>query len=299
MRRRLPPLNSLRAFEVVARHANFRDAARELHVTPAAVSQQIKTLEDHLGRKLLRRHSGGYGLTADARVGLDDLRAGFDLLASATQKFRHAEQRTLRISTEPSLAVAWLVARLARFKEQHPALDVLLHASEELVDFGHAGFDMGIRYGTGKYPGLASQRLFVEEIFPVCSPQVSRITDSDGSLDLKRIRLLHTDWDPPVGKWPGWEEWLAAAGISGINARKGPHFSDGTLALQAAVSGEGIALTNHALALDHLAAGRLVQPYSVTLATEFAYYLVCAKTRVNEPDLLTFRRWLFAEAKRA
>jgi LysR family glycine cleavage system transcriptional activator len=299
MRRRLPPLNSLRAFEVVARHSSFRDAASELHVTPAAVSQQIKTLEDHLGRKLLRRHSGGYSLTADALVGLQDLRDAFERLSSAVQKISAADQRMLRISTVPSLAAAWLVPRLPRFKERHPALDVLLHASYEMVDFEHAPFDMAIRYGGGAYPGLASHRLFVDEIFPVCAPQLLGRAAIDGPVDLRGVPLLHTHWNPPVGKWPGWAEWLRAAEITGVNATKGPRFSDGAMALQAAVDGQGIALASQALAVDHLAAGRLVKPFKISVATDFGYYLVCAKTRADEPDLVAFRRWLFAEVKRS
>jgi LysR family transcriptional regulator, glycine cleavage system transcriptional activator len=299
MRRRLPPLNSLRAFEVVARHSSFRDAASELHVTPAAVSQQIKTLEDHLGRKLLRRHSGGYSLTADALVGLQDLRDAFERLSSAVQKISAADQRMLRISTVPSLAAAWLVPRLPRFQERHPALDVLLHASYEMVDFQHAPFDMAIRYGGGAYPGLASHRLFGDEISPVCSPQLLGRAEIDGPVDLRGMSLLHTHWDPPVGKWPGWAEWLRAAGIKGVDATKGPRFSDGAMALQAAVDGQGIALASQALAVDHLAAGRLVKPFKVSVATDFGYYLVCAKARADEPDLVAFRRWLFAEVKRS
>jgi len=299
MRRRLPPLNSLKAFEVVARHSSFRNAANELHVTPAAVSQQIKTLEDHLGRKLVRRHSGGYSLTADALVGLQDLRDAFERLSSAVQKISAADQRMLRISTVPSLAAAWLVPRLPLFRERHPTLDVLLHASYDVVDFEHSTFDMGVRYGGGAYPGLASQRLFVDEIFPVCSPRLLGRAEIDSSVDLRGLPLLHTHWNPPVGKWPGWEEWLQAAGITGINVKKGPRFSDGSMALQAAVDGQGIALASQALALDHLAAKRLVKPFEVSLLTDFGYYLVCAKARANEPDLIAFRRWLFAEAKRS
>jgi LysR family transcriptional regulator, glycine cleavage system transcriptional activator len=299
MRRRLPPLNSLRAFEVVARHSNFRDAAGELHVTPAAVSQQIKTLEDHLGRKLLRRHSGGYGLTAEALAGLQDLRSAFEQLSTAVQKISAADQRMLRISTAPSLAAAWLVPRLPRFAQRHPALDVLLHASYELVDFEHAPFDMAIRYGGGAYPGLAAQRLFVEEIFPVCSPQLLGRGGAIRPVDLRGMPLLHIHWDPAVGKWPGWVEWLRAAGMLGVSAAKGPRFNDGAMALQAAVDGQGIALASRALAVDHLAAGRLVKPFKVSLVPDFGYYLVCAKARTNEPDLVAFRRWLFAEAKRS
>ena len=299
MPERLPPLSALRAFEVVARHSSFREAANELHVTPAAVSQQIKTLESHLKTKLLRRHSSGYSLTTEALAGLQDLRAGFERLSSAVLKISSADQRMLRISTVPSLASAWLVPRLSRFRERFPALDVLLHASYELVDLERMPFDMAIRYGAGVYSGLTAERLFSDDIFPVCSPRLLEGKTLKHPGDLRRFPLLHTDWNPPTGKWPGWPEWLRAADTTGVEVAKGPHFSDAAMTIQAALEGQGIALSGDALALDHLAAGRLVRPFKVSIVTGFGYYLVCTKSRENEPDIHAFRQWLFAEAKRS
>jgi LysR family transcriptional regulator, glycine cleavage system transcriptional activator len=299
MHRRLPPLNSLRAFEVVSRHESFRAAAEELHVTVAAVSQQVKTLEDHLGRKLLRRRSGGYSLTPDALAGLKALREGFDQLSSAVATMSSGGQRVLTVSAVPSLAAEWLVPRLHRLRDQYPELDVLLHASRELVDLERFRVDVGIRYGSGSYPGLISERLFVDEIFPVYSPQLLKgraLLGKPG--DLRGLPLIHTDWAPQSGHWPGWTDWMRAAGVTGVNVTKGLRFSDGALALQAAASGQGVALASKALALEHLAAGRLVRPFKLSLVTDFAYYVVCAKTRAEEPDLTAFRRWLLAEAQR-
>jgi LysR family glycine cleavage system transcriptional activator len=299
MHRRLPPLSSLRAFEVVSRHESFRAAAEELHVTAAAVSQQVKTLEDHLGRQLLRRRSGGYSLTADALAGLKALRDAFDQLASAVATMSAGGQRVLTVSAVPSLAAEWLVPRLHRLRDQYPELDVLLHASRELVDLQHSRVDLGIRYGSGSYPGLISERLFVDEIFPVYSPQLlkgrARLKKPE---DLRGQPLIHTDWAPDSGHWPGWTDWVRAAGVTGVNVTKGLRFSDGALALQAAASGQGVALASKALALEHLAAGRLIKPFKLSLVTDFGYYVVCAKTRADEPDLLSFRRWLLAEAQR-
>jgi LysR family transcriptional regulator, glycine cleavage system transcriptional activator len=299
MRRRLPPLNSLRAFEVVSRHQSFRAAAEELHVTAAAVSQQVKALEDHLGRKLLRRHSGGYSLTPAALAGLDSLRAGFERLAQSVVTMTSGGQRVLTVSAVPSLAAEWLVPRLHRFREQYPGLDVLLHASEELVDFDHSRVDLGIRYGSGTYPGVTSERLFVDEIFPVYSPSLLK---GRGPLknpaDLRGFPLIHTDWTPERGHWPGWIDWIQAAGIEGVDISKGPRFSDGALVVQAAVQGQGVALGSRALVLEHLAAGRLVRPFALSLMTDFAYYVACAKARADETDLSAFRRWLLEEARR-
>lgn len=299
MRRRLPPLNSLRAFEVVSRHESFRAAAEELHVTAAAVSQQVKALETHLGRKLLRRRSGGYSLTPDALAGLPHLRNGFEQLSSAVESMTSGGQRVLTISAVPSLAAEWLVPRLHRFRKQHPALDVLLHASEDLVDFEHSRVDLGIRYGMGSYPGLVSERLFVDEIFPVYSPRMLKgraLLKQPG--DLRGQPLIHTDWTPDRGYWPGWTDWVRAAGLTGIDVTKGLRSSDGALVIQAAISGQGVALGSKALVQEHLASGRLIRPFKLSLVTDFAYYVVCAKSRADEPDLRTIRSWLLAESQR-
>jgi LysR family transcriptional regulator, glycine cleavage system transcriptional activator len=298
MHRRLPPLNSLRAFEVVSRHESFRAAAEELHVTVAAVSQQVKTLEDRLGRKLLRRHVGGYSLTADALAGLQALRDGFDQLSSAVATMSSGGQRVLTVSAVPSIAAEWLVPRLHRLRDQCPELDVLLHASRELIDLRHSRVDIGIRYGAGTYPGLTSERLFADEIFPVYSPKLlkgrARLRKPG---DLGGQPLIHTTWAPESGHWPGWADWLRAAGVTSVNVTKGLRFSDGSLAIQAALSGQGVALASKALALEHLAAGRLVKPFGLSLVTNFGYYVVCEKARADEADLVAFRRWLLAEAQ--
>jgi LysR family transcriptional regulator, glycine cleavage system transcriptional activator len=297
MSRRLPPLNALRAFEVVARHKTFRAAAEELHVTAAAVIQQVKALEDHLGRKLLRRHSRGYSLTPDAAAGLDHLRNGFAQLSAAVHAMTSGGHRMVTVSAVPSLSAEWLVPRLQGFRERHPDIDVLLHPSEELVDLEHSPVDLGIRYGAGSYPGLISERMFQDEIFPVYSPVMLKgRRPLKKPSDLRGLPLIHTEWTPETGHWPGWSDWLRAAGITGIDANKGLRFSDGALVIQAAVSGQGVALGSKALALEHLAAGRLIRPFELSLLTDFAYYVVCAKSRADEPDLVAFRRWVISEA---
>jgi LysR family glycine cleavage system transcriptional activator len=298
MHQRLPPLSSLRAFEVVSRHDSFRAAAKELHVTAAAVSQQVKALEDHLGRKLLRRRIGGYSLTTHALAGLEHLRDGFEQLSWAVAAMSSGGQRILTVSAVPALAAEWLVPRLHGFRQQFPELDILLHASDELVDLEHSRVDLGIRYGSGNYPGLTSERLFVDELFPVYSPRMLKGRASlKKPVDLRGYPLIHTDWTPERGQWPGWTEWVRAAGVTGVDVTKGLRFSGGALGIQAAVSGQGVALASKALALEHLAAGRLVRPFQLSLMTDFAYYVVCEKERAEESDLLAFRRWLIAEAQ--
>jgi LysR family glycine cleavage system transcriptional activator len=298
MPRRLPPLSSLRAFEVVARHETFRAAAEELHVTPAAVMQQVKALEGFVGRKLIRRHGRGYSLTPDGAAGLEALRSGFDQLSAAVDAMSSDGRRILTVSAVPSLSAEWLVPRLHRFREQHPDIDVLLHPTVELADLEHSRVDLGVRYGSGSYPGLVSERLFDDEIFPVYSPQMAsgrRVLKNPS--DLRAHPLIHTEWSPGTGHWPGWSDWLRAAGVTGVKVNKGLRFSDGALAIQAAVSGQGVALGSKALALDHLAAGRLIRPFELSLMTDFGYHIAYAKKRAEEPDLVAFRRWIISEAQ--
>jgi LysR family glycine cleavage system transcriptional activator len=300
MRRRLPPLNSLRAFEVVSRHKSLREAAKELHVTAAAVGQQVKALEDHLGRKLLRRHSDGYVLTAEAQVAAPELRDAFERLAAVAERLSASARRTLTVSATPSLASAWLIPRLHDFERRHPEIDFLIHTSEQLVDLEASAVDVALRYGSGTYPGTDAIPLFSGELFPVCSPQ---FLATHGALqepqDLRGKPLLHAEWQPPkAGVWPGWPSWLKAAGVAGLDARKGLRFSDQAMSIQAALAGRGVALASVALVRDHLEAQRLVRPFKLSVATEFGYFIVMSKRRASEPDITSFKRWVLGQARR-
>jgi len=294
---RLPSLNALRTFECVARHLSVTKAAGELHVTPAAVSLQIKALEADLGAKLVRRDGRSLVLTDAGRAGLADLGAGFDRLARAARAMRpDRDRRMLTVSVDPSFAATWLVKRLERFKRARPAVDVRIHASMDFADFARDGVDVAIRYGMGYYPGLDVVRLFDDEVFPVCTPALmngARPLREPG--DLRRHTLLHVDWMPHTGEWPDWSSWLRAAGVDDIDAGRGLRFSDESMALQAAVQGQGVALGNTALVADDLAAGRLVWPFALCLPTMFAYYVVCPEGRADEPTITAFRDWLLAE----
>ena len=260
--------------------------------------QQVKALEGFVGRKLIRRHGRGYSLTPDGAAGLEALRSGFDQLSAAVDAMSSDGRRILTVSAVPSLSAEWLVPRLHRFREQHPDIDVLLHPTVELVDLQHSRVDLGVRYGSGSYPGLVSERLFDDEIFPVYSPQMASGRRAlKNPSDLRAHPLIHTEWTPGTGHWPGWPDWLRAAAVTGVNVNKGLRFSDGALAIQAAVSGQGVALGSKALALDHLAAGRLIRPFELSLVTDFGYYIAYAKKRAEEPDVVAFRRWIISEAQ--
>ncbi len=300
MARRLPPLNAMRAFEAAARHLSFTHAARELHVTPAAVSHQIKALEDWLGLPLFRRRNREVVLTEAGETFYPGLRDGFDRLAGATERVTARDETgELRVSTSPSFAAKWLVPRLYRLRAAHPEIDVLLSTSDHLVDFGIEKMDVGLRYGTGRYPGLEVIRLMETDVFPVCAPALA---DGDPPLrlpaDLSRHTLLHDDFDViRTENTVTWEMWLRAAGVEGAEAGRGPGFTDSSMVLMAAIDGQGVALARGTLAAGDLAAGRLVKPFDLALPSNWAYYVVYPPEYRDRPKIKAFRAWLLAEAE--
>ncbi len=300
MAERFSSLNALRAFEAAARHRSLKKAAGELNVTTAAVSQQVKLLEEDLGAKLLRRIDGEWQLTEAGRAGLADLTQGFDSIAQGLRKIRSLRRRRrLTVSVVPSFAATWLVARLDRFRQAHPDIDLLLDASMALADLERGDADMAVRYGAGGFPDLDSRRLFADEMFPVASP---RLLEGAHPLreprDLVHHTLLHLEWSAAHGGWPDWAMWLRSAGVTGIDAERGPRFTQHSMALQAAVEGQGVALGTTSHVVDHIAAGRLVSPFQFCMPTNFAYYVVVPKPRAAEPAIAAFRDWLIAEAAR-
>lgn len=298
MKDRLPSLNALRAFEAVARHLSLTQAAKELNVTPAAVSHQLKALEADLGVVLLRRIRNRFVLTETAQSALPALRAGFDQLTEAARRLRADEARLfLTISVGPTFAASWLVRRLGRFKQYAPEIEVRLETSDRLADFARSGVDVGIRFGTGDYPGLEAIRLFEEEIYPVCSPD---LLEGGPALerpdDLTHYPLLHVEWVPFHGETLDWGMWLRAAGATGVDYDKGPRFSHANLAVQAAVAGQGLVLGSEPVTSDELAAGRLIRPFKMALPLNFAYYLVYPEHTAGLAKIAAFRDWILAEA---
>jgi LysR family transcriptional regulator, glycine cleavage system transcriptional activator len=293
MSRRLPPLNALRAFEAAARHLSFTRAAAELHVTQTAISHQIKALEERLGVRLFRRLPRGLLLTEAAQRLLPPVRDAFDQIAAATERLAAGGVgATLTVSVLPSFAAKWLVPRLGRLRAAHPDLDLRISASSELVDFARDDVDVGIRMGSGVYPGLRVERLFGEALVPVCSPL---LREGPHPLlrpeDLAHHVLLHDD------DYAGWELWLRLAGVPGVLARRGPVFTDSGMVVQAAAEGQGVALARRVLAAGDLAAGRLVQPFDVSIPHDLAYYLVCPEATAEQPKIAAFRSWLLAESQ--
>jgi LysR family glycine cleavage system transcriptional activator len=291
--RRLPPLNALRAFEAAARQLSFTRAAAELNVTQNAISHQIRALEQRLGVRLFRRLPRGLLLTEEAQRYLPPIRDAFDQIALATERLVGAGTgATLTVSVLPSFAAKWLVPRLGRFRAAHPDLDLRISAASQLVDFARDDVDVGIRMGRGAYPGLRVERLFGETLVPVCSPllQTAGAHPLRQPEDLRHHVLLHDD------DYAGWELWLGLAGVTGIDARRGPLFTDSGMVVQAAAEGQGVALARRQLAAGDLAAGRLIQPFDVTIPHDLAYYLVCPEATASQPKIAAFRGWLLAEA---
>lgn len=297
--KRLPPLNSLRVFEAAARHLSFTRAAEELHVTPGAVSQQIKALEDFIGAPVFRRHKRSLLLTDEAQAGLPVLREGFDKLAEAARLISaRVDSGKLTVSVAPSLAAKWLVPRLDRFHERHPDIDVWVSADMEVVDFTAEDVDLAIRYGPGGYQGLAVEHLMAESIVPVCSP---RLLIGEHPLktpqDLVHHTLLHDGGPDQDDNCPTtWPMWLKAAGVTGVDGARGPKFNQSSLVIEAAVAGKGVALAKSQLALADLEAARLVIPFDMTTPSAFGYYIVHPNSRSSAPAVKAFKAWLHEEA---
>jgi len=299
-RRRLPPLNALRAFEAAARHLNFEKAGDEVAVTASAVGQQVKALEAWLGRPLFTRlPSKGVALTPLGERYAASVSEALDILHEATARaLRPDRSRVLTVSTIPSFASAWLIPRLGRLKERHPDLEIRVSISMERTDFAREGVDVAIRFGKGVYPGLRTDLLMEETFFPVCSADL--LNDPERPLrepaDLMRHTLLHELTDMPG--YVGWPQWLAAVGIRDVDASRGPSFSHTFLGLQAAASGQGVALATNVLIGDYLEAGRLARPFPQEVKGGNQYYVVCPEATADRPDIAAFRSWLLDEAAR-
>jgi LysR family glycine cleavage system transcriptional activator len=302
MSKSLPPLSALRAFEAVARRASFSRAAEELNVTPGAVSQQVRLLEELLGHSLFVRNRRSVAPTEAATRMLPDIQAGLEALARATSRSRiaAAAERTLTISVAPSFASKWLLPRLRDFSDHYPDIDLRISATVSLADFRHDGVDLAIRLGHGSYAGLKAEPLFAEKLAPLCSPDLlktkGRLRKPD---DLRKFRLLHDTSIPGESEQGSWERWLNLAGATQVDAHRGAKFSLAELALQAAIDGAGVVLGRMVLAEADLASGRLVRPFKAVLPLDVSYFLVMEKTSVKRKEIQCFRDWLFGHLQQS
>jgi LysR family glycine cleavage system transcriptional activator len=296
-RRRLPPLNAVRAFEAAARHSSFHAAADELAVTPGAVAQHVKSLEAWLRLPLFKRlPSKGVVLTQAGQRYAASVSGLLDQLADATAKLMAQDNaHVLTVSTILSLASQWLIPRLGAFRAANPGLDVRVFANNALTDFSREEVDVAIRSSRhGQYPGLMSELVMQETFFPVCAP--SLVNSGPHPLrepaDLKHHTLLFEEPDQTIPDYMTWPLWLERAGISGIDARRGPRFTHTFLALQAAAAGQGVALGTSVLIGEDIKTGRLVRPFGPEIPGLYGYYLVCPPAALELPKVRIFRNWL-------
>ncbi len=294
---KLPPLNALRAFDAAARHLNLRAASAELFVTPAAVSQQLRVLEDYLGAPLVKREPRGISLTEVGRSYHESVMRHIRSISLATERFRSGGNRIV-ISAVPSFGTRWLVPRLSAFSRAHPHIEVRLDVAHKLVDLVSGEFDMGIREGNGSYPDCESTLLFAMDMQPFASAAyIKRIGKHSTTkmLDWRKAQLLH---DAEDDFWP---RWLDAFGLRERDPKtaRGLYFSHTTLALDTACQGEGVALASPCLVEKELAQGLLIPADERVLKTEIGYYLVNAKSELRPVSNAAriFRDWVIQQAQ--
>lgn len=293
MSKRLPPLNALRVFDAAARHLSFTKAAEELFVTQAAVSHQMKSLEDFLGLKLFRRRNRSLLLTEEGQSYYLDIKEIFTAINDATRKLQaRSAKGALTVSLSPSFAIQWLVPRLSGFNQSFPGIDVRIQAVDREEDKLSDDVDVAIFYGRGNWPGLRTDRLYPEYLLPVCAPA---LLTGDRPLktpaDLAKHTLLH---DSSRRDWQAYIRQLDMQ--QQINVQQGPIFSHSAMVIQAAVHGQGVALANNVMAQNEIDAGRLVYPFNDVLVSKNAFYLVCHDNQAELGKIAAFRKWILTQA---
>lgn len=297
-------LNALRAFEASARHQSFAGAASELNVTPAAVGQLVRTLEDWLGSPLFVRTSRGRTRlqpTEAASAALADIRAGLDRLGVGLDRLRAgARPGVLTVTVSPAFAAKWLLPRIERFYAACPDIDLRLDTSPKALDFIAHQIDIGVRYGAGQWPGLEALHLLDEEVFPVCAPAfLAQGAPLDQPSDLARRTLVHDLTMDAAAGFPTWATWWRAAGLRGAPPQRGLKVNDSAAVLQAAMEGHGVALARSVMVEDDLRSQRLTRLFpDVRAPSPLAYYLVQRPECASMPRLAAFRDWMRAEAAR-
>lgn len=299
MKRSLLPLNALRAFDAAARHLSFKQAADDLSVTPAAISQQIRSLEEFLGVELFKRTNRSLILTENAQVALAPLKEGFEKMEEAVDLLTETkDNNVLRVSVSPSFASKWLVPRLARYYERYPLSIVKISATMALTDFQAEDVDIAVRYGRGDYPDLHSEELMRDVVFPVCSPELMASGETISQpADLMQHTFIHDDSFSEDNSAPTWTMWLKAAGLEVADGLPALHFNTHALAVEAAVAGRGVALARSSIAEEDLRAGRLVRPLNDEIPVNFAHHIVCPPEKLRLERIQNFIGWLFDEAE--
>ncbi len=299
--RSIAHLNALRAFDASARHQSFSLAAQELNVTPAAVGQLVRTLEDWLGSPLFVRSTSGRArlvTTEVAEQALPDIRAGLERLAVGLERLRSGSAGgVLTVTVSPAFAAKWLLPRIERFQAAWPETDLRLDTSLKPVDFVAQRIDVGVRYGRGLWPGLAAEKLMDEEVYPVCAPALLATATLQAPGDLRGQVLIHDQSVDTSTGFASWQAWLRHAGVQGVPTDRGLRINNSAAVLQATIDGQGVALARSVMAHDDLAAGRLVRLFpQVRLESALAYYVVYRPECIAQPKVAAFRDWLLREA---
>jgi LysR family transcriptional regulator, glycine cleavage system transcriptional activator len=295
MRRPMPPLNALKAFEATARHLSFTKAAAELHVTPAALSHQIRGLEDLLGLKLFFRRARAIELTDAARLIYPGIQTGFENLRQAVERLEpNRQDRVLVVSATPGLTAKWLAPKLYRFLARHPDIDTRISAGSSYVNFAADGVDVGVRLSAGNHPDLYVEKLSDEWLLPLCSPKLlNGVHPLRSPKDLVHFTLIQVDLPGVV---PTWSDWFQMAGVDGIDSTRGLRLNVADHALDAASESAGVVLAYKLVASRDIGLGRLVIPFGPEIPLPGrSYFFVCQKGHEKRAPVKAFRDWIFAE----
>ncbi len=288
---RLPSLTALRMFEATARHLSFTKAARELNVTQAAVSHQLRALEVQLGIKLFQRSTRRLTLTPAGQRLLPAVCDAFETLGRAVADIGRGE-RLLSITTTPSFGARWLAPRLGRFAAAHPDIEISVRHSTAVLDLNREAIDLAIRWGKGRWPGVEAELIGPSAVVLVTTPAYAKRLGLKTPADVARATLLHDETRED------WTEWLLVAGLDRSIARRGILFDDENAMIQSALNGQGLALMAHSIAAADLAAKRLVSPFDLSLGEGYGYYLVYQTQALVRPKVAAFRDFLMGEAAR-
>jgi len=297
--RRLTHLNALRAFEATARLGSYVRAAVELGVTPAAVGQHVRLLEEHFAGVLFERQGKKLVLTEAARAVLPDIKDAFDRLAQAEDRLRESRRAPLvTVTLPPPFAAKWLIPRIEGFRMAYPDVDLRLDTTDRLADLPRENIAVGIRYGAGRYPGLDATPLMAEEMFPVCTPSlITRVHKLREPDDLGHFKLIHDTTMESHASFPTWAAWLKASGARKVDARPGLRINSSIMALQAAIEGQGVALARSVIVAGDLRDGRVIRPLRPSCATNYSYYLVYPAGLPLSRSASAFCHWLKQEAQ--
>jgi LysR family glycine cleavage system transcriptional activator len=293
----LPPLNALRAFEAAARHLSMKEAAAELSVTPGAVSQLVRGLEERVGIQLFRRGNRSLVLTEAGQSYFAPVRHAFRHISEATRRLRaQPGAGVLTVSAPPAFAASWLVPLLGQFRARHPDIELNISTTRGLANFTADGVDVAVRHGLGRYPGLRCDRIATIAMVPVCSKELLAMHGHRRPRHpshLLGLPLLHDS------ERQDWALWFHAHGVTDLDhvATSGISFDDQTLLIRAAASHQGVALVSEPLARPELDQGSLVRALNAAWPQEFSYWLVCPRATAEQPKIVAFRDWLLTEGR--